>query len=495
MSEEDKLALVSRMLAEGKGDRVIAAAIDGTRHDARKLIAQVRLEEAKDTFASVPVLANTCIPAMPKTAADYAQAIAECWQRSVEAILEAGRLLCAAKEALDHGEFGPMIESQLPFGAATAQRLMAIARDERLQNPHTVQHLPPSWGTLYEIKKLDGPAFESAMRDGLIRPDMERQDAVRLVRAQRSEPQRKQYQADIATGCTIDDLHALVARGAKFRAIYADPPWKFLTRSPKGEGRSASEHYTTHLIDKICALPVPKLAADDAVLFLWIVDWDADLAMARAIMAAWGFSHKTTAFTWAKENPSGEGWHMGQGYWTRANPETCLLATRGNPKRLNADVRQLIVSPVMEHSEKPEEVHGRIERLVAGPYLELYGRKTVPNWVVWGDQIPREEFGSAPVYAAIGPEGCPHLHRALARVAQRHGERSDDLVLYSVSAALAPYFAEADRGLGQVSPEEFEILCDIDDPRGCKIAKPGIDSAIEILCDFVSSLAQPEAAE
>ena len=33
-----------------------------------------------------------------------------------------------------------------------------------------------------------------------------------------------------------------------------------------------------------------------------------------------------------------------------------------------------------------------IERLFAGSYLELYGRKLVPGWTVWGNEIPRDRF-------------------------------------------------------------------------------------------------------
>jgi MT-A70 len=42
----------------------------------------------------------------------------------------------------------------------------------------------------------------------------------------------------------------------------------------------------------------------------------------------------------------------------------------------------------MEHSRKPDEVYERIERLVEGPYLELYARRERPGWVSWGDELP-----------------------------------------------------------------------------------------------------------
>ncbi len=46
----------------------------------------------------------------------------------------------------------------------------------------------------------------------------------------------------------------------------------------------------------------------------------------------------------------------------------------------------------MAHSEKPEEVRRRIERLYAGPYLELFGRREAPGWWVWGNEIARDAF-------------------------------------------------------------------------------------------------------
>jgi N6-adenosine-specific RNA methylase IME4 len=79
----------------------------------------------------------------------------------------------------------------------------------------------------------------------------------------------------------------------------------------------------------------------------------------------------------------------GLGYWTRANSEPCLLATRGNPKRINADVRQAIIEPRREHSRKPDCIHERIERLVTGPYLELFARARRRGWHAWGNELDK----------------------------------------------------------------------------------------------------------
>jgi N6-adenosine-specific RNA methylase IME4 len=201
-----------------------------------------------------------------------------------------------------------------------------------------------------------------------------------------------------------------------YGAILADPPWRFSTWSAKGRGRSpdgksthqgkAARHYETMPLDAIMALPIETAAAKDCALFLWTVD--SMLPQALAVGEAWGFAYKTVAFVWAKERdtsmarllaePNQRRFPIGTGYWTRANPELCLLFTRGRPRRVSAAVRKLVIAPRREHSRKPDEIRGHIEQLVAGPYLELFARSRAPGWDAWGDQTDR--FPPAPTIVA-----------------------------------------------------------------------------------------------
>ena len=148
----------------------------------------------------------------------------------------------------------------------------------------------------------------------------------------------------------------------KYNVIYADPPWSYKVWSKKGAGRSAESHYPTMSIEAIKALPVSRLAAGDCALFLWIT-----FPMLRegwGVMDAWGFTFKTVAFVWVKQCRKSDSIFTGMGYWTRANAEICLLATRGHPKRAARDVKQVILSHVEEHSKKPDEARRRIEALM-----------------------------------------------------------------------------------------------------------------------------------
>jgi N6-adenosine-specific RNA methylase IME4 len=195
-------------------------------------------------------------------------------------------------------------------------------------------------------------------------------------------------------GCTVDDLGKLALSGWRAGFIGMDPQWKFLTRSDAGEGRSANVHYKTEAVDRIKEIPVGELAGDDCCLGMWMVDWAPRDAI--ELGEHYGFKHVTTLYTWVKTN--GDRFdlrdngtcHLGMGYWTRANPEDCWLFTRGDPKRLYADVRQLIFAPLMEHSRKPDEWLARSERLVEGPYLELNARRRRPGWTAWGDELEWE---------------------------------------------------------------------------------------------------------
>ena len=106
----------------------------------------------------------------------WAARIAASWRKSVESILETGRLLAEAKALLPHGQFGLMIEVDLPFTPSTAQRLMAIANDPRINDPGTIPLLPPSWGTLYALTKLPDDEFRRRLSGGEIAPTMSRRD-------------------------------------------------------------------------------------------------------------------------------------------------------------------------------------------------------------------------------------------------------------------------------------------------------------------------------
>ena len=171
----------------------------------------------------------------------------------------------------------------------------------------------------------------------------------------------------------------------KYNIIYADPPWSYRDKALAGN-RGAACKYPTQSADWINTLPVKDITANDAILFLWVTMPKLDECF--DVISAWGFTYKTAAFTWVKRNKKSDSWFWGMGSWTRANPEICLLATKGNPKRINAGVHSVIDTPIERHSKKPDEVRNRIIQLVGDlPRIELFAREQHEGWDCWGNEV------------------------------------------------------------------------------------------------------------
>ena len=173
----------------------------------------------------------------------------------------------------------------------------------------------------------------------------------------------------------------------RYKVIYADPPWLFRTRSDKGRAKEKNPeaHYNCMSLNDICNLPIKDIADENCVLLMWVCDPMLDQAM--KVIDAWGFKYKTVGFTWAKTNKKTLGFFTGLGYWTRGNPEMCLLATKGKPKRISKSVPQLVVDQRREHSRKPDIMYNHIENLLDGPYIELFARQQRDGWDCYGNEI------------------------------------------------------------------------------------------------------------
>ena len=172
----------------------------------------------------------------------------------------------------------------------------------------------------------------------------------------------------------------------KYQIIYADPPWSFNFQKRNGLSDEAKGRlYPTMKGQDIVDLPVSAIAADNAVLFLWVMN--SELPLALDVIKGWGFTYKTVAFTWVKTTVNGK-YCFGGGNWTRSNPELCLLATKGKPKRISASVRELVVSERRQHSRKPDEIRQAIVELVGDlPRIELFARNKAEGWDVWGNEV------------------------------------------------------------------------------------------------------------
>ena len=176
----------------------------------------------------------------------------------------------------------------------------------------------------------------------------------------------------------------------KYDIIYADPPWQYKVWSKKGEGRSAESHYRTMSKQDLQNMGevIDKISSQNAVLFLWVTA--PCLIEGIQLIEKWGFTYKTIGFTWIKKNKKADSLFWGMGYYTRANAELCLLATKGKPlPRKAKNVHQVIMSKIEQHSKKPADARTRIVELFGNNVtkIELFARQYSDGWDCWGDEV------------------------------------------------------------------------------------------------------------
>ena len=199
--------------------------------------------------------------------------------------------------------------------------------------------------------------------------------------------------------------HLLLPRGHTFAGlpangfgtIVADPPYPYKGRGRKGviSDRAIENHYQVMTLDDIHCLPIVDLALPDCWFWVWVPG--VHHHRMGNIMERMGIEYCGVGLTWAKLNknvdPAGpfypNNFFMGLGFGTRKNTDACYLGKIGHPQRRSASVRELLISPIREHSRKPDEAFAQIEQFGDGPYLDLFGRSTRPNWTTWGNQATK----------------------------------------------------------------------------------------------------------
>lgn len=171
------------------------------------------------------------------------------------------------------------------------------------------------------------------------------------------------------------------------QVVCVDPPWPFKDKLPGG-GRGAIKHYQTLSIADLCTFPLPPIA-NDCLLAMWRVG--AMVEEAYQIGRAWGFVPTGGEIVWVKTTRmpicSVEDVAMGMGRTVRNCHETAILFRRGKPKIQDLGVRSVIFGKRGRHSAKPESFYDLMERLCAGPYVEMFARRRRAGWDCYGNEL------------------------------------------------------------------------------------------------------------
>ena len=232
---------------------------------------------------------------------------------------------------------------------------------------NTAATIAKAHGVSERTIKSDGKRAEAI--DKLARTAPEQAKAVLDGKKRFNEVRREIKLDEVKEAAALPD--------AKYRVIYADPPWKYGDQLTEDYG-PVKFHYPAMTIKELCALPVRQLCETDAVLFMWVTS--PLLYEAAPIIESWGFTYKTS-FVWDKIKHN-------MGHYNSVRHEFLLICTRGS---CTPDVKQLFDSVQSiertKHSAKPEEFRTIIDTLYPhGKRIELFARKPAENWDVWGNQ-------------------------------------------------------------------------------------------------------------
>jgi len=171
----------------------------------------------------------------------------------------------------------------------------------------------------------------------------------------------------------VDRLDTLLDMKRRYRCLYVDPPWRY-DQPPRG---TAENHYPTMSLHELHALPMSQLAMPEAHLHLWVTH--SFFHAGVGLLESWGFAYKSM-FVWVKPQ-------LGMGYYWRSSSEFLLLGVRGKLPFQSRSIPNWLFLPRSRHSEKPELIRTLVEQVSPGPYLELFGRKAVPGWTIFGNQV------------------------------------------------------------------------------------------------------------
>lgn len=164
----------------------------------------------------------------------------------------------------------------------------------------------------------------------------------------------------------------------KYKVIYADPPWEYRHKVTGRGGRgAASHHYPTMTIGDLKKMQLP--ADNNCFLWMWVTNPILIEGTATELCKAWGFKPQSL-LTWVKPG-------IGMGYTLRSATEHILVARKGKPKVNNRSIPTHFSAKRLRHSEKPEEARVIIEKICDGPFLELFARKVVKGWDVFGNEV------------------------------------------------------------------------------------------------------------
>jgi N6-adenosine-specific RNA methylase IME4 len=311
--------------------------------------------------------------------------------------LDTGKLPLALRIEIEENALRkPLTQSEL---AAEQQRILTALRKHKTPGQRTARNGAPE----KPFSEVRATAIVGRLY-GESHKQVEKRQAV--VDAAEAEPERFGHLlADMDRSGRVNGVYKRlkVAKQAEtiraeppplpgngpYRAGLVDIPWAFEPDNDETAATRGILPYSTLSIEQTCALPVPSILHQDAVVGLWVTNFILARGDHRRVLNAWGLDPKTVV-TWPKEK-------VGRGHYAKGQTEHLVIATRGKPVATLVNQLTLLQGPFHlvqknTHSAKPVEGYDWFESLYPSPrYFDLFSRhRHNDRWDPHGDEAPAE---------------------------------------------------------------------------------------------------------
>ena len=142
----------------------------------------------------------------------HSENIRKYWNNTKDGILNTCKELFLVKK--EYGVEG-LKELEVPLARQNRQKMVKIGEHKLINLKKNKEFLPASWGTLYELSRLNDIAFTKAIKEGVIKEDMTRADANKLYKAQ------EELAGNVKVDQSKEDFKKSIEGKEKLFVIYA----------------------------------------------------------------------------------------------------------------------------------------------------------------------------------------------------------------------------------------------------------------------------------